>query len=568
MSAQAPERSGLPSGESVASFHGGRWQTVWAVLAGLLTLFLSVAMFPNLDVPEAAYIFLVPWFLWMFYTRPSRRRVLLAGLLVGTGKWIVLLWWLRHYPVQVGLPSVLGYASVLLLGAVLGAFFAAWSIFARWIIGEAAAASAVRRVGSMVALAGAWVVLEWVRSWLFSGFPWLPVAASQWQRPLILQIISITGAWGLSFLLVFFNAGLAFYVPHLLRSRQLPWYRRFSPEFYLAMGLLLLSLAVGLKDAPRTREEPMFVAGFVQPYVRPPDRWNPENYARLQEDYRRVAAYAKFNGAEAILWPEASTPLPAPGHPEAERWLAGLSAELEIPIMMGNLVREPAEDGSANWYNAVITVTPDGGVSPRFAAKRHLVPFGEYVPAWIPFLEKLVPAAGSFVPGSEARVLDFSVAGHRWRVGPLVCYEDLFPRLSRDLVRGGVDFLYVATNDAWYGEEAAAYQHAAHSVLRAVETRRPVLRAGNAGWSGWIDERGQIRHVLRGAEQTIYFQGAGARLVARDPAFAGRWTPYVRWGDWFVVLSGLMTAGVTVAFLARPVPEGRGPRGLNARAVG
>lgn len=520
----------------------------------VLTVLLTVVMFPRGSAPEAAYVFLVPWTLWLFYARPTQKVVFMAAFGVGTLSWVFLLWWLRHYPVQVGLSPVLGYISVVLLSLVLGAFFAAWSLLARWMGAIVMEGTLAHRIGSMFALAGAWVVLEWVRSWLFSGFPWLPLAASQWERPLLLQVLSVTGAWGLSFILVFFNLGLAFYVRHLFRPRRLPWYRRLSGEFYLGLGGIFAALAVSLSDPPRGREQPLFQAGLIQPYVLPPDGWSANNYAALREDYERVASYAKFDSADAIFWPEASMPLPAPGHPEAEAWLAGLSADLGLPIMMANLVRAPQEDGTMGWYNAMVVVTPENGVSSRFAPKRKLVPFGEYVPSWLPFFEKIVPAAGDFTAGTEARVLNFPVGERRWRVGPLICYEDLFPGLARDLVRQGVDFLFVATNDAWYGEESAAYQHAAHSVLRAVEMRRPVLRVGNAGWSGWIDERGQIRHVLTGVDQTVYFQGAGAVPIFRDPNLAGRLSFYVRWGDWFVVLSGFFAAGVVIWFLARP-PE-------------
>lgn len=509
----------------------------WGILAVAFTTTGLVRAFPPFDDPEMAYVALIPLLLWFIWVRPGWKVVTGLTFLGGCVQWIVLLWWLRFFPDQVGLSRTLGYLAVCALGAVVALFHVSWAVVARWALADLKGADLLRRLMLMIGLAGAWVVLEWIRSWLLSGFPWLPLAASQWQRPLLLQVLPLTGAWGLSFALVLFNLGAAFYAWHLVENRKRPWYRRFCPEFYLGLGGICFLLLLAL-DRPSTRETRLFTAGFIQPYVKPPDRWNPENYAALLEDFQLVCQYARFDGAEVILWPEASTPLPAPGHAEAEAWLAGLSAELEIPILLGNLAQSENEKGERLWYNAIVAVTPDDGILPLFAPKRHLVPFGEYVPGWLPFLDKLVPIEGQFTPGDQAVVLTLPVGDRRWRVGPLVCYEDLFPSLSRQLVQKGVDFLYVATNDAWYGEEGAAYQHAAHSVLRAVETRRPVLRSGNAGWSGWIDERGQIRHVLLGADRTVYFQGADAVTILRNPTYADTLTLYVRWGDWFVLACG------------------------------
>jgi apolipoprotein N-acyltransferase len=142
--------------------------------------------------------------------------------------------------------------------------------------------------------------------------------------------------------------------------------------------------------------------------------------------------------------------------------------------------------------------------------------------------------------------------------GVLICYEDLFPRLAREEVLSGADALVVVTNDAWYGEGPAAYQHAAHSVLRAIETRRPVLRCGNAGWSGWIDEFGSIRWVQKDASGSVYFRGASMANVTRDQRWVGRNSFYVEHGDWFVAMSaclavmGAMLLGLELPSQAAP----------------
>ncbi|MGA2053353.1 MAG: apolipoprotein N-acyltransferase, partial [Opitutales bacterium] len=202
-------------------------------------------------------------------------------------------------------------------------------------------------------------------------------------------------------------------------------------------------------------------------------------------------------------------------------------------------------------------MNPGSGVEPEFYAKQKRVPFGEYVPGrdWLPFLGKVVPLPFDTLRGTWQTPLPLQVAGKPTMLaGPLVCYEDIFPALARQQARAGADFLVVVTNDAWYGVEGGALQHAAHSVLRAVETRRPVVRCGNDGWSGWIDEYGfgfelektgsqiQPKLMMDGERlaSTTYFRGAGVVSVFRDRAFAGQESFYVRYGDWFVAVSALL----------------------------
>jgi apolipoprotein N-acyltransferase len=194
--------------------------------------------------------------------------------------------------------------------------------------------------------------------------------------------------------------------------------------------------------------------------------------------------------------------------------------------------------------------------------KRRLVPFGEYVPLrpLIGWIGKFVPIGGDFEPGETSSPLLTPVGGSALAAGPLICYEDIFPGLARGSVLGGSDLLVVLTNNGWFGEGGAAEQHAAHAVLRAVETRRPVLRCGNAGWSGWIDEFGVIRARLTDEAGSLYFRGFRTLEVTRDPRWIGRATPYVAWGDWFVLFSGALAAGAVLLLRTapRPPPAGGG----------
>src|SRR5690606_5831786 len=162
--------------------------------------------------------------------------------------------------------------------------------------------------------------------------------------------------------------------------------------------------------------------------------------------------------------------------------------------------------------------------SPAFCRQRELGPYGEYVPLEkaFPWLSKIVPLEGSFAPGNSAAPIGMEIAGKEYALGPLICYEDVFPDLARETAREGAELFVVVTNNGWYGEEGMPFQHAAHSVLRAVETRRPVLRVGNGGWSGWIDEYGMIRETMTDSEGSVFFRGSEVFPVSRDSAWVGR----------------------------------------------
>ena len=182
--------------------------------------------------------------------------------------------------------------------------------------------------------------------------------------------------------------------------------------------------------------------------------------------------------------------------------------------------------------------------------------FGEFVPLRpvLGWLKKFVEIGDDFTAGQEAHPLVLILQGEPVVVGPLICYEDIYPQLALASARAGAELLTVLSNSGWFGEGGAAYQHAAHSVLRAVETRRPVIRVGNGGWSGWIDEYGNIRSVLTNEDGSVYFRGARNVVVTRDTRWVGRNSFYAEHGDWFVaVCAGFALLGFGALRRAKPV---------------
>ena len=502
------------------------YSNYWGIIAGLLSALFWILSIPPFDFAEAAYIAFVPLLLWL-YTKPTQRVFWLVAIGAAWVSWFVILIWLRH---------VTWFGTIVLSG-ILAVISAAWLFFAKWILPQLVARNILIRTLVFTGIAGAWVVLEWSRTWLFWGFPWAPLALSQWERPVVLQIAAWSGAYGVSFLLIFFNLCLAQTLQHrfMRRERKL-WMGWFSPDLYVGMGALGFCIYIFFSALPHPNSaERMFTAAVVQPYIAPELKWDINRELENLEILERHTRFVSSLESDVILWPEAATPWPVMGAPQMQVRVERLVNEIEKPILMGNLAEDRV---TKEWLNGVFLVEPGAGLSSDFYTKRELVPFGEYVPPMLSFIDKFVPVGGRFIPGDNVGLMNLTVGGSVYRIGSLICYEDVFSNLARESARSGADLFFVATNNAWYGEEGGAEQHAAHSVLRAVENRRPVMRAGNGGWSGWIDSYGTVRDLLVDAEGTIYFRGGGAYTIEQFEEWSRQQSYYTRHGDWFVALSG------------------------------
>lgn len=494
-------------------------------LIGLLTTALYTAAFPPFNVAEAAYLFAVPLLTWSFF-HPRFKTFAITTLASGILSWLILLSWVRHVT----------WLGTLLLALALSLFLAAWFLAAYWALPRLVLRPVLTRLSGLSGLAGLWVLIEWLRSFIFTGFPWLPLAASQWQQPVMLQPAAWVGSYGVSFLLIFFNLALAAYGHHLTSRHEATTLRKqLCPEFYLALLILLgaISLFWHTTQSQPHEREPLFTAAAVQPYIPQSLKWNPNEAKNHIAILAQQTTLMSERAPDILLWPETATPWPVIGEPLMREWIETLARKQQRPLLIGSFSKTPQ-----SLHNSIFLITPATGLDPQYYIKRKLVPFGEYVPlrGILPFVTKAVPIQEDFSPGQDAALLTLVLDGTAHRIGPLICYEDIFPHLARTSVAAGADVLFVATNNSWFGEEGGAYQHAAHSVLRAVETRRPVIRCGNSGWSGWIDEYGRIRTVVTNAAGSIYFRGGAIMAIDRDPQWREKQSFYVRYGDRFVAV--------------------------------
>ena len=516
---------------SLLERHGERFA---AAAVFVLTIVLAVLAFPPLKAPEFAYAMLVPGVFWA-YTRPRFKLFAWTILAAQAVAWTILLGWLHHVT----------WVGLILLGPFVGAWVGSWYFAAWWVLPRMIGRPTLTRLTAMVGLAGAWVVIEWTRTWLLGGFPWLPLSASQWERATILQISAFTGAYGVSFVLVMMNLGFAAYAHRLFREGATGFNKR-SQEFFLALFLLLACVSVHMSEAFNRRgfAQPLGNIALVQPAIPQEVKWDPARATGILDVLQQttVEAARARPAPELIVWPEAVTPLAVRGDDAMKSFVENLSKQVKTPLLLGSIAVENRDRPGEAWRNGAFVVTPGEGLAEGGYAKRKLVPFGEFVPmrSVLGWLEKVVPVGGDFTPGEFSSPLAVTLRGQSVVVGPLICYEDIFPDLSQASVRAGAHLLVVLTNNGWFGEGGAASQHAAHAVLRAVETRRPVLRCGNSGWSGWIDEFGQVRTTVTDGRGSIYFRGARSIEVTRDVRWIDRLTFYTEHGDWFVLVSAAL----------------------------
>lgn len=383
----------------------------------------------------------------------------------------------------------------------------------------------LKRLGGAfpVLAAMGWVALEWAHEMLATyalGFPWFSLAYSQWNLPQILQIAPFTGAAGVSFLTAFsgVSVGYAFATPKLGRGvLQLVFA---GLAFCLPYGYGQWALS---RPAPRTLLS--LRAAVMQPNIDQYKKWS----AEFEEEILNVVSDMgrSLEGTQTLLtvWPESVTPGPVQEEPYFSL-ISDLAKDTASWQLAGSNRTENGEQ-----YVSAFLFSPDEETVVSFYDKTHLVPFGEFIPLERTVRSLLPDVAvlgelGSFSPGKWEQPL---LQASQLPFGTTICYESVFSSLWRRQAKAGAKFFVNLTNDAWFFDTAAPYQHLAVSVLRAAELNRPVLRAANTGISAVIAADGQI---LSRAEL-----GTRAVLTADVPLKLGTDVSfYTRWGDWFAWL--------------------------------
>ncbi|MBW2370587.1 MAG: apolipoprotein N-acyltransferase, partial [Deltaproteobacteria bacterium] len=432
-----------------------RQQLYYAALSGLLL----TGAFPKFGAGWLAWFAMVP--LLASIRNQTPRDTFRLGLLTGLVHYLTLLYWLAGtMNTYGGMSWFLSIPILFLFSFYLALYIALFSVTVGRLI---------RNPGQCLwLLPVVWVAVEYLRAKLFTGFPWALLGHSQYEALQIIQISDIFGVYGVSGLVALANGCLLLAWLHLAGE---DWHGRDIARRHVVGACLCFSLVMatvlvygirqmGVLDRKPAQTESARIA-VIQGNIRQSDKWDPAFRVATVQKYIDLSRAAKLKAADLIVWPETATPF----YFLQEKPFTGIIQQVIRSRDAHFLIGSPSfqeTDGETVYYNSAYLMNPDGQSAGKYS-KAHLVPFGEYVPygKWLPFVGKIVEAVGDFSPGKEGETLEWD--GHR--LGIQICYEMVFPKLSRKMVENQANLLINITNDAWYGRSSAPFQRFSMTVF-------------------------------------------------------------------------------------------------------
>jgi apolipoprotein N-acyltransferase len=504
-------------GERSASLGTRHW------VLGTLSAVLCILSFPDFNFSFLAWIALAP--LAYAAANLKTKQAFVIGWFSGTLAYGGLLYWIIVTFRAAQQTWVLGVFCLLLLSAYLGLFWGGWA----WFVSRTSRASSVL---AAPAAAAAWVALEYLRTHLFSGFPWTLLGDSLWRQIPLIQIAAVTGVYGVSFLAAFLNAAFAAAAREgFLRGR---W------PLALAASLLAGCWVFGAVRMRAYTQEPLqagFKVALLQGSIDQYQKWDHRYETMIQQVYTQLTDEAAREKPALIVWPETSVPGFLLQAPPLREWLIGLIRRSGT----AHLVGAPSKEAPKQIYNSAYVLTSEGRINGQYD-KHHLVPFGEVVP-WVHVLGRWISVLndlGGFTAGSRSAVLESPIGP----IGVNICYEAIFPDLVRRSARQGAGVLINLTNDGWYMRTAAPAQHFIPNIFRAVENDRWVLRANNTGITAFINPLGQVV-----AASPIFVP----RVVQGTVIPRSQMTLYSRYGDVFAWACLVLCIAVLLRAILRRV---------------
>lgn len=454
-------------------------------------------------------------------------------------------WFFSMYPMSfTGLSPAIALLIILL--AVLGiplvqsvSFAFLFPLVA--LIGRGRAA---RRAPCLLPLSAAalWAIGEWIQNFFWFGVPWARLAISQTKMLPEFQTVSLFGCCFLAFLIVAVNFFVAYAV--LAEDKR----RIFAA---VGAGIFVFNTVFGavalLTDGIGEENNREIKAAVIQGNISSTEKWGLDWYEKTEESYMSLIEKAAGEGAGLVVIPETVFPVYIENNASLRRTLSDAAKRYGIVLLVGTMTH----DEDKGQRNIIVAVTPDGEIHlENCYSKRHLVPFGEYVPwrdlftALFPPLADISMLDNDFAPGTDPAVFDTG----DYKIGSAICFDSIFAALLRESANDGAEIIAIETNDSWFSDSAAVYMHEAQAKLRAVETGRYVLRAANTGVSAIITPTGkaigEIEPLIDG-----YLVGT---VYARSDR-----TVYSVTGDVFVLLSALLVCGIFASDIVIRVKEKR-----------
>ncbi len=465
-----------------------------APLSGVL-MGICVSFF----VPEAVQWFALAPFLMLTFTlagKDSRPRGFWLGFSYFYPYYLtVWYWFLTMYPLDfTGMTRTAALAAILAawLGLpLLQALFAMLQVPVFFLASSSKYAKT--QIYPMV-FGAIYIFFEWMQTLTWAGVPWGRLAIGQAYVPVFVNSSALFGSYFVSFIVVAVNGYVALAVLSLLKREH----RTSLLSFGLASAVFALNLTLGavvMLAREADSDDRAVTVGALQGNVSSKEKWTSGNrFEALLGIYTSLTEAAAEDGADLVVWTETALPYRVNEATYTLGLLSDIASENDVTLFAAAFwLPEDGEEGEK--YNAVINVSPETGVDTETVYKKQrLVPFGEFVP-YKALVEKIFPPlselsmfGNSVLTGDGAYVAET----REGKVGNLVCFDSIYEEYALAAVREGAELITVSTNDSWFGQSAALYQHTAQGILRAIETDRYVVRAANTGYTCVIAPSGEI----------------------------------------------------------------------------
>jgi apolipoprotein N-acyltransferase len=483
---------------------------------------------PTIDFFPLAWIALVPFLLSLYNKSP--KEAFWSGIVLGVPYFFGTQYWIYHSINHYGgVPFLASIAIVFMLCLYLSLYTGVFALLFSLNFKSS-------RFPIPFFAPSLWVALEFLRSYVFTGFPWSSIGYSQYKFLSIIQIADITGIYGVSFLIVAVNDAVAELLLIKRRIREMPLFPLSSSVIWISFLLLFVSASFIYGQWRISQERPGTVikASVIQGNIEQDRKWDPEYQDAVMDDYSNLSLQAIPSSPALIVWPETSVPFFFGTDKEHTEKLTLLQNQLGAYLLFGSvLVKEQSKERKL-LSNSALLLDKTGNVTYAYD-KIHLVPFGEYVPLqkFLFFVDKLVVGIEDYIQGDRYEIAETPFGGF----ATVICYEVIFPGLVRKFYLKGGNFIVNITNDAWFGRTTGPYQHFSMAVYRAVENRKPLIRAANTGISGFIDSNGRI------LAKTPLFQKTFLTTELKTDSTKSFYTKYGDLFSYFCIVS-------TVLFLA------------------
>jgi apolipoprotein N-acyltransferase len=511
-----------------------------SILLAILSAVLLILAFPKADLEILAWVGLVPLLVAI------KEKALPAAYLLG---FVTGLLFFGGFFYWVWVISAFNLLDFILLELYFAHYLALFGCLLTLI---------TRRTQLPIALTAPvlWVSLEYLRAhFFFLALPMALLGHSQYRQLPLIQIASVTGVYGLSFLVVMVNATLSELLRFLL-DRQ-AWrslmkgglWAWTGPFGLLLMAILSLggSVLYGFGMLSREQAEDRLKVGVVQRNIPPERNWDVRLRTEILHRYLELSRQAAGDSPVLIVWPETAISAPLRTTPDLLSSVTHFARATHSYLLVGSAESRKFSSPAAprqEQFNSAFLISPRGGLEGVYH-KIRLVPFGEYVPLKRIFTwpSWLMAGGNDLTPGKDYVIFHLPTA----QFGVLLCWEALFPNLFRAFAQRGPQFMVNITNEAWFGKTAASYHLAAISLFRAVEHRIALVRSANGGRSLFIDPYGRITGQVQDQDQRdLFAEGALTRAIV----LSSQRTFYTRYGDLFAYLCIGMT-GLVMAHALR-----------------